>query len=160
MTNSKKKQLRRNSSNGNDKTQELISVIVVEPQKMPYLKTIPNNFKAFQAEVGGYIECTRPFDNPVCIIHNEAGHPNVNGLALNRPLRNRNGSISDIIAGTFLIVETDEDRFISLSPEMSKKYMFHFKYPQSYFFDGTDIITKTDFGQGAYALMRERLEMK
>ena len=38
-----------------------ITVLVVEPQKNPYIKEIDNTLKSLQCEVGGYIQAVYPF---------------------------------------------------------------------------------------------------
>lgn len=68
-----------------------------------------------QQIVGGYIEAVYPFVDPVAIICNE--EDKINGLELNRALRDENGKVYDILAGTFLLVGLDEEDIASLTPE-------------------------------------------
>lgn len=69
-------------------------------------------------EVGGYIEEIAPFPDPVAIICNEEGK--IDGLPLNRAIKDEDGDIVDVIAGTFLVVgcNPDESNFASLSDEL------------------------------------------
>ena len=43
--------------------EEMMSVLVVEPMKTPYVKIIPNELEDLQQAVGGDIEMTYPFDD-------------------------------------------------------------------------------------------------
>lgn len=52
--------------------------------------------------VGGCIEAVYPFDDPVAIVCNEEAK--LEGLPLNRALRDEDGDIYDIVAGTFMVV--------------------------------------------------------
>lgn len=97
--------------------QRLLKVLVVEPNKMPYEKEIPNRLKDKQEIVGGLIEYTY-LDNveDICLIINEEGK--LLYMEPNRLIDN------DPIAGTFIVVgetESDgEDR--SLTSEQIDKY--------------------------------------
>lgn len=107
---------------------EMIKVLVVEPEKAPYVKEIESSLASYQAEVGGYIQAIYPFDEPVAIICNEEGK--LNGLDLNRALRDENGVIYDIVAGTFLVVGLGEEDFTSLDDELIKRFEKRFKTPE------------------------------
>ena len=54
------------------------------------------------------------------------------GLELNRGLRDEDGNLYDIMAGTFLVVGLGEEDFTSLPPELAQKYMEHFKQPEQF----------------------------
>ena len=99
-----------------------ITVLRIEPRKAPSVAVVENNLKSFQKEVGGYIEEIAPFPDPVAIICNEEGK--IDGLPLNRAIKNEDGDIVDVIAGTFLVVgcNPDESNFASLSDELIEKY--------------------------------------
>ena len=107
-----------------------MTVLVVEPEKVPYVKEIDPGLQSLQSEVGGWIEATYPFDDPVALICNEEGK--LIGLPLNRALRDDRGQIYDIVSGTFLIAGLSEDNFASLSPEMIRKYEKKFKRPERF----------------------------
>jgi hypothetical protein len=62
---------------------------------------------------------------------NEEGK--MEGLPLNRAIYNKNGEMSDIIAGTFLIVGLCEDNFTELSGELAEKYAKLFEAPELFY---------------------------
>ena len=109
---------------------EKLTVLVVEPMKEPYVKEIAPGLHALQAEVGGDIAASYPFDDPVGLVLNDEGK--LIGLDLNRSLRDEHGEIYDIVAGTFLVVGLGEESFTSLPPELAQKYMEHFKQPEQF----------------------------
>lgn len=109
---------------------DMIKVLVVEPEKAPYVKEIEPKLDSYQAEVGGYIQAIYPFDEPVAIICNEEGK--LNGLDLNRALRDEDGAIYDIVAGTFLVVGLGEEDFTSLDDEQIKQFEKRFKTPEMF----------------------------
>ena len=104
---------------------EKMTVLVVEPMKKPYVKEIDPDLHSLQAEVGGDIGATYPYSDPVALVCNDEGK--LIGLDLNRGLRDENGEIYDIVAGTFLVVGLGEEDFASLSPELIQKYTEQFK---------------------------------
>lgn len=108
--------------------QNHIHVLVVEPEKQPYAKEIPSSLESLQHEVGGYIEAVYPFTEPVALICNDESK--LNGSPLNRALRDDEGHIYDIMAGTFLVVGLGDDNFTSLSPELMQKFTERFKNPE------------------------------
>ena len=109
---------------------EKMTVLVVEPRKEPYLKEIDPGLHSLQAEVGGDIAASYPFSDPVGLVCNDEGK--LIGLELNRGLRDEEGNLYDIMAGTFLVVGLGEEAFTSLPPEMAQKYMEHFKQPEQF----------------------------
>lgn len=111
-------------------TPEKMTVLVVEPGKEPYLKEIDPGLHSLQAEVGGDIAATYPFSDAVGLVCNDEGK--LIGLELNRGLRDEDGNLYDIMAGTFLVVGLGEESFASLPPELAQKYMEHFKQPEQF----------------------------
>lgn len=109
---------------------EKMTVLVVEPMKEPYVKEIDPNLRSLQAEVGGDIGATYPYSDPVALVCNDEGK--LIGLDLNRGLRDEDGEIYDIVAGTFLVVGLGEEDFASLSPELIQKYTEQFKTPERF----------------------------
>ncbi len=105
-----------------------IKVLRVEPGLPPVEKTIQSGLQSLQHEVGGYIECVYPFEDDVVLIVNEEGK--INGLPLNRSLRDDEGEIYDVIAGSFIVAGITEDSFCSLDGELCAKYSNLFKYPE------------------------------
>ena len=107
---------------------EKLTILVVEPMKEPYVKEIDPGLHALQAEVGGDIAASYPFDDPVGLVLNDEGK--LIGLGLNRSLRDEHGEIYDIVAGTFLVVGLGPESFASLPPDMIQKYTAQFKRPE------------------------------
>ena len=122
----------------------MIDVLIVEPNKLPYEKTIENTLEAKQEIVGGFIECTGIMsDYDVSIICNEEGK--ILGMEPNRIVG------KDIIAGTFFIVGdspgTGED--VSLNENQIERFKNQF---------GKDSIFEMNLK--LFKLMREKnLEM-
>ena len=54
------------------------------------------------------------------------------GSELNRVLRDEDGQIYDVVAGTFLIVGLGEDNFTSLTPEHMKQFKEKFDTPEMF----------------------------
>lgn len=63
-------------------------------------------------------------------IANEEGK--LNGLPLNRALRDEDNDIYDIVAGTFLVVGLGESEFASLTPALMEKYEKLFHSPEAF----------------------------
>ncbi len=104
---------------------ETMTVLMVEPNKYPRETEIGTGLKDLQEAVGGNIEVIYPFEDQVGLVMNEEGK--INGLPLNRALRDENGEIMDVIAGPFMVVGLTEESFGSLTPDQMKTYgdMFH-----------------------------------
>ncbi len=86
-----------------------MNVLMVEPGKAPYETQIGDDLQSMQALVGGYIQAVYPYEEPVALIANESGK--LDGLPLNRALRDADGDIYDIVAGRFFIVGLGEIGF-------------------------------------------------
>lgn len=102
-----------------------IDVLLVEPGQYPKAMQIGTELEELQEIVGGSIEVTYPFEEEVGIILNEEGK--ILGLPLNRAMRNDDGDVYDIYAGSFIVAGLTEGDFGSLTPEQMDKYnkMFH-----------------------------------
>ena len=109
---------------------EKIRVLVVEPEKAPYVKDISPGLESLQKEVDGYIEAVYPFEDSCAIICNEEGK--LNGLPLNRALRDDDGQIYDILAGTFLVVGLSDEDFSSLSAKQIDRYSKLYRTPEMF----------------------------
>ena len=109
---------------------EKISVLVIEPEKKPYAKEISSGLSSLQHEVGGYIQAVYPYEEPVAIICDEEAK--LKGSELNRVLRDEDGQIYDVVAGTFLIVGLGESEFTSLTPEHMKQFKEKFETPEMF----------------------------
>lgn len=94
-----------------------LTVLYVEPKKLPKQITIKNTLEEKQKLVGGLIEYTNLIDdNSVLLICNEEGK--ILGLPYNRDIGH------DIIVGPFILVGNDQrlGEDISLTEEQIKKY--------------------------------------
>ena len=78
-----------------------MQVVIVEPEKKPFVQNIDDTLTSMQQIVGGTIQAVYPFDEPVALICNDEGK--LLNLPLNRALRDSNGAIYDIVAGTFFL---------------------------------------------------------
>ena len=115
-----------------------IAVLVVEPGKEPYVKEIDSGLESLQHEVGGCIEAIYPYEDPVALVCNEEGK--LEGLPLNRALRDEDGDIYDVVAGTFMVVGLTDDSFGSLTVEQMQKFADHFKVPEQFVKLGDKIV--------------------
>lgn len=77
----------------------LLTVLVVEPGKPPYPRQIQDTLHAMQEIIGGDIEATYPYEDPVALVFNSSGK--FTGLQPNRLLRLENGDPYDVVCGTF-----------------------------------------------------------
>lgn len=122
-----------------------ITVLVVEPEKKPHVKEIDNTLESLQHEVDGYIQAIYPWTDDVCaaiICDDEA---KLKSKPLNRALRDENGVVYDIIAGTFLVLGLTEEDFGSLSSELIQQFSEHFKTPEIFInCDGGLIILQSE----------------
>ena len=98
-------------------------MLVIEPHKEPYEMVIPEGLEPLQQAVGGWIECTYPFDDNTYVIGNEEAK--LIGLEGNRHI---NGQI---YAGTILIAGDDgEGGTMDLTDEQIQHYTEMFKTPE------------------------------
>lgn len=116
----------------------IMDVLLVQPGKYPEPMQIGCELEDLQKAVGGDIECTYPFDEPVALIMDEEGK--MLGKELNRSLKNEDGELYDIIAGDFLVVGLGEDDFASLSPELMKQFEEKFHQPEMFVRMGRSIM--------------------
>ena len=79
-----------------------------------------------------------PFEDNVGLIVNEEGK--INGLPLNRALRDEKGEIYDVIAGSFLVTGLTEDSFGSLTQEQIGKFEDLFHQPEVFMRMGRSIM--------------------
>jgi len=113
-----------NKSEASQAEHQKIKVVMVEPNKPPYVAEIGNDLDSMKKAVGGYIQPVNlaPYVSLVC---NEEGK--LLGLEGNRSIGN------DIIVGNFFIVGyDDEGEFISLTKEQMEEYMQKFLTPESF----------------------------
>ena len=107
-----------------------LAVLVVEPEKKPYVKEISSGLESLQKEVGGYIQALYPFEGAVAIICDEEAK--LKDSQPNRALRGYDGKIYDVVYGTFIMAGLGEGDFTSMSDDMIKKYSEHFGTPEAF----------------------------
>ena len=101
-----------------------MNVLMVEPGNAPYEAQIGDDLQSMQALVGGYIQAVYPFEQPVALVCRESGK--LDGLTLNRALRDADGDIYDIVAGNFFIVGLGESDFTGLPHELAERFAERF----------------------------------
>ena len=111
---------------------ETISVLLIQPGKYPKTVAIEDSLEAMQALVGGDIEEYMPFEDEVAIICNEEGK--ISGLPLNRAVYDSENQMIEIMAGDFFICHAPftSEKFLSLPPDLAKKYSEKFRYPEQF----------------------------
>lgn len=120
------------------KPREKIKVVYVEPSKLACEREIDTDLRSLQEAIGGMIETYYPFEEEVCIVCNDEGK--INGMPLNRAMRDEDGKIYEIIAGPFFICDCSTDEFASLSPEQINKYTEMFRNPEEFFRMGNEVM--------------------
>ena len=102
--------------------QPLINVLVVEPEKKPYLTVIPNGYKAFQEKVGGLITTIEIGDgiDAICVDDADFETTPINRMINGQP-----------IFGTFVVARVDYStgKYESLQDADIQKYMAKFATP-------------------------------
>lgn len=80
-----------------------IMALVVEPGKAPDVRKLPNNIKALELTIHGYIE-TVETNRPGCLIVYDGSYP-----LTQKPIKRTD------IQGTFIIIRVDHSEPVSLS---------------------------------------------
>ena len=108
-------------------------VLKVEPEKAPERIEISGDLKSMEEIVGGSIKAIYPFDEPIALICNEEGK--LDGLPLNRALRDEDGTIYDVITGTFFLCGAlpEEASFTSLTEYQLQDLETRFHTPELFF---------------------------
>lgn len=107
-----------------------MTVVLVEPEKKARIAEIESDLKSMQQVVGGLIQPVYPFEDKVALVCNDEGK--LEGLPLNRALRDEDGEIYDIVAGTFFVCGLGEEDFDSLPPELQDKYLEKYRQPEMF----------------------------
>ena len=117
-----------------------MKILVIEPGKVPEEREIGGSLEDMQQLVGGYIQVIYPFPEEVALVCHDEGK--LQGLPLNRALRDSRGEIYDIISGTFFLcaAPADSEHFESLTEEQVKKYSALFHSPETFLNRGGQII--------------------
>ena len=119
-----------------------ITVLMVEPHRHPYLKTVEHTLENLQALVGGYIEATYPCKaDLVALVCDEDG--------LSKPEQEWNRYIDDyhFIRGRFFICGLGEEDFCDIPADLAQKYAEIFWCPESFIMaDGQLVVIREDDG--------------
>lgn len=109
-----------------------MQVVIVEPKKKPTVQNIDDGFEAMQKIVGGTIQGIYPFEEPIALICNDEGK--LLNLPLNRALRDSDGRVYDIVAGTFFLcgATASSDRFDSLTEEQVQHFLKRFSASEQF----------------------------
>lgn len=94
-----------------------IKVLMVEPQKAPYVAKIENTLAGQQQAVQGYIQYLYNDDNTI-LVCNEEGK--LNGMQGNRRID------GDVLVGPFFVAGDDGEELRSLTDEEVEKYTARF----------------------------------
>ena len=115
-----------------------MNVLMVEPGKAPYETQIGSDLQSMRALVGGYIQAVYLYEEPVALICNENGK--LDGLPLNRALRDSDGDIYDIVAGNFFIVGLGQNDFTDLPHDLAEQFEEQFRQPEMFVREGDKIV--------------------
>lgn len=104
-------------------------VLVVEPNKKPYVKEIDGSGEALRKIIKGDLEITVPFidDDRVHLACDEIGA--IKRRPFNRALKTSAGIVNGLINGTFCLYNTDDerDKMVDFSDEQIQYYTELFK---------------------------------
>ena len=91
-------------------------ILIVAPDRYPRIAEIPHTLEAMQQTVGGYIEITSPWRDPVALVCDEEG------LLKQLPF-NRLVAPQSAIFGPFFLCGIGEEDLTDLPEELADKYM-------------------------------------
>ena len=106
-------------------------IIVVEGGKRPYEAELEHDLESMRRCVGGNIEVVyEPGGRDAALICNDEGK--LLGLPLNRALRDEEGEIYNVIAGSFFVcgAPPDSESFTSLTDAQVNYWMERFAKPE------------------------------
>jgi hypothetical protein len=112
---------------------DTMKVLLVKPGEEAKMIEIDDSLSSMQQAVGGMIEEYMPFDDDVAIVCNEEGK--LMGLPPSRAIYGDDGDLMDVMSGTFFVcyAPIESEKFLSLPPDMEKKYTEMFKSPEEFF---------------------------
>ena len=114
-------------------------VVMLIPGEPANVADIDLTLEDMQKVVDGRIEVVYPFSDPVALVCNEEGK--VIHLPLNRALRDDDGNIYDVIAGTAFICGIGEENFTDVPDNLLQKYLNMFEKPNTFLnIDGRVIV--------------------
>ena len=106
-------------------------VVMVEVGRKAYEMELENSLGSMQCAVGGLIQAVyEPGGRDAALICNDEGK--LLGLPLNRALRDKDGEIYDVIAGSFFVcgAPPDSESFTSLTDEQVAYWLRRFAKPE------------------------------
>lgn len=118
-----------------------MTILLVEAGRHPVRTEIMGDLASMQRMVGGPIQAVYPFQEAeVALICNEEGK--LDGLPLNRVLRDVDGNVYDVIAGTFFLcgAPPSTESFTGLSEEQLQRYEARFWSPEVFMSTDTGVI--------------------
>ena len=115
--------------------QEKIKVVLLQPGNIAKVAEIDSSYESFKEIVGGGIDMYQ-LDSRV-VVHNRDGKND--GLDYCRAMRDENGRVLDIIAGTCFVCGTANDNVSSLNEEEISKTLKEFKLPERFYSIGDEI---------------------
>ena len=92
-----------------------MKILIVEPDRHPRMAEIPLALEAMQQTVGGYIEITYPWEDPVALVCDEEG------LLKQLPF-NRLVARQCALFGTFFLCGIGEEDLTDLPDQLADKY--------------------------------------
>ena len=116
-------------------SKDKIRVIMLRPGNRATVEVIDASLSGMQEIVGGYIQAVYPFDDPVAIVCNEEGK--LDGLEMNRALRDEDGYIYDVLCGTAFLCGLTAENFGDMPEELTEKYLRLFGQAETFFRDPT-----------------------
>jgi len=105
------------------KPDNLLRVVALEPGKPAYEAEIVDDFRAFQQAVGGYFEVAYPFMDNAVLVANEEGL--INGMEANRVIHD-----NLYVGPLFIIGDSDDGNFKSLTGKQVQQYLAEFQSPE------------------------------
>lgn len=116
-----------------------VKILVIESGQYPYIiSDFKNELSEYQKMVGGLISCVDLFDGTTTVCNDEG---KLMGLPLNRSIRNDEGKLIDIFAGTLVFVGVDyaTGEFKSLTDEQIQEIKDVYYNPEIFFMHNGEI---------------------
>ena len=107
-----------------------MKVVMLRPKEKACVVEIDDNLASYQKVVGGYIEVVAPYSDGVVFVCNEEGK--LKGLPLNRAIRDVNGNVLDIIAGTAFLCDGSGEDLKGLDEHQLEAYLGQFLFPEEF----------------------------
>jgi len=121
--------------------EKMITVLMVEPGRHPYLRTVVHVLETLQALVGDMITCSYPWEDEIGLIAGD------NSLSDERLEWNRIIDDYNIIRGNFYLVGLSRDDFTDIPMDLAKKYAELFWMPESFInIGGSLMVIREDDG--------------